>query len=265
VAARVLVVENGPGPAPPEIEGVERLVLPRNVGYAEGMNAGIGRLRAEGCDRLLLLNNDAHLEPGCLRRLAEALEDPRLAAVGPTVLREASGRVESRGARFREPWGRYRLLDGGKPAVVGEGRRRVESLSGAVWMVRADALDRVGRLEETYFYSFEETDWCARARRAGFALEVVLGARAMHAGATTMGAGSPDRLYYAARNHLSAVERLWPRRGLARAARRALVLAWNVGHAAVQGTVPRAAGIRAVLAGAADFRAGRSGPRGQRA
>src|SRR5262249_16811752 len=88
----VLAVENGPGPEPILPPGVDLLRLPENRGYAGGMNAGVAVLRARGCDRVLLLNNDATLEPGCLRRLAEALEDPALAAVGPVVLREADGR-----------------------------------------------------------------------------------------------------------------------------------------------------------------------------
>jgi len=76
VSARVLLVRNGPGPMAEVPEGVEVLALPENVGFAAGMNAGLRRLRDLGCDRVLLLNNDAVLERGALRRLAEALDDP---------------------------------------------------------------------------------------------------------------------------------------------------------------------------------------------
>ncbi len=41
-------------------------------------------------------------------------------------------------------------------------------------MLKASALDRVGPLEESYFWSFEDADWCTRARQAGLDLAVAL-------------------------------------------------------------------------------------------
>ena len=103
---RVLIVENAALARKPSDR--EHLRLRENRGFGGGMNAGLRRLRADGCDPVLLLNSDAVLEPGALRLLAEALDDPALAAVGPLVLRAHDGRVESRGASLDLPWGRVR-------------------------------------------------------------------------------------------------------------------------------------------------------------
>jgi len=259
----VLVVENGSGPGIDPEAGVEVLRLASNKGFAGGMNAGLERLTQHGCDRFLLLNNDACLEPGCLRRLAEALEDPELAAVGPVILREADGRIESRGVRFDPRWGRHRLLGHGIRPGLEDGRLDVESLSGAVLMLSRAALERVGPLDETYFLGFEDSDWCARARQAGQRLAVVLGARARHVGGHTLGVGSPIRLYYAARNHVRAAERLLPLPGPRRWLRRGVIFTLNLGHALRQRRVPRAAAVRAVLAGTVDAWRGRCGPAGE--
>jgi GT2 family glycosyltransferase len=264
VSPEVLIVENGPGVAWEPPPGVSLLTLPRNLGFAGGMNAGIDRLLETGCDRILLLNNDAVLEPGCLRRLAEALDDPALAAVGPTILREQDGRVESRGARFDPRWGRQRLAGHGERPDASEGRVPAEGLSGAVLMLSAAALARVGRLDEAYFLFFEDADWCLRARRAGLGLAVVRGARARHVGGRTLGVRSPERLYYAARNHLRAADRLWPLHGLAAWMRSGVILGLNLAHAVTQADVPRGAGVLAVMQGARDFRRGRVGPRAER-
>lgn len=255
----VVVVENGPGPEPPLAAEAEIVRLAENRGFAAGANAGIARLRERGCDRALLLNNDARLEPGALRRLAEALEDASLAAAGPVVLRP-DGRMESRGARFDTALGRARLLGHGEPADDAEGLVSVEGLSGAALMIRLAALDAVGGFEEQFFHSFEDADWCRRARAAGLSLAVVLGARARHAGGATLGA-SADRLYYAARNHLRAAQRGRPLGGVAGALRAAAIVALNLAHALRQDEVPRLRGARAVLAGLRDFRRGRFGPR----
>jgi hypothetical protein len=90
---------------------------------------------------------------------------------------------------------------------------------------------------------------------------VVRGAVAYHVGGATIGAESPDRLYYAARNHLRAAERLLPLQGLARWLRRGSILALNLALALKGSGVPRRVAVRAVLAGTADFWRGRFGPR----
>ncbi|HEV8254456.1 MAG TPA: glycosyltransferase [Vicinamibacteria bacterium] len=260
VEPRTLLVRNGPMPGGPTPKGVALVRLLANRGFAAGMNSGIDTLRA-GCDRFLLLNSDATLEPGAVRRLAEALEDETIAAAGPLVLRSQDGRVESRGARFDLHSGRQRLSGHGERAAAGEGTHEVEGLSGAVLMISARALDRIGPFDEDYFFSFEDADWCRRARQAGLRLVVVRGAVAYHVGGATIGAESPDRLYYAARNHLRAAERLLPLQGLARWLRRGSILALNLALALKGSGVPRRVAVRAVLAGTADFWRGRFGPR----
>ena len=44
----------------------------------------------------------------------------------------------------------------------------VDSVIGACLIMRRDALDRVGLLDEDYFLFLEETDWCYRMKKAGW-------------------------------------------------------------------------------------------------
>jgi glycosyltransferase involved in cell wall biosynthesis/GT2 family glycosyltransferase len=242
---RLLVIGNGtvpPDPPGPRADGVH---LAQNRGYAGGANAGVRRLLEEGCDRVLILNNDARLRPGALRLLAEALDDPQVAASGPTVRRGRA--VESRGMRLDLRSGRHRMLDRG-PA---------DALSGAAIMVSAAAWRRVGEMDEAYFHGFEDADFCLRARQAGYRLAVVPQAEVDHTSGATLGRGAPQPLYYAARNHLRLVQRLAPRRSPGRALR---IVALHLAHALRQGSVPRWSALRAVLRGVQDYRRGRFGP-----
>jgi GT2 family glycosyltransferase len=256
---RVLIVENGA--AASGSATFERLHLAENRGFAGGVNAGLARLSAEGCDRFLLLNDDALLEAGCLQRLAEALNDSSLAAVGPVILREADGHVESRGVEVDLRWGRVRLEGHGERPIAREGRVTTSALSGAAMMLSRAALDRIGSFDEEYFFSFEDVDWCVRARMAGLGVAVILGAQARHIGAQTIGRQSPERLYYATRNHVRIAEKLLPLSGLARGLRRVLILGFNLAHALRQSEVPRPQAVRAVRDGFRDARAARYGRR----
>jgi GT2 family glycosyltransferase/glycosyltransferase involved in cell wall biosynthesis len=258
VAPQVLVVRNGPGPEAALPPGVDRLDLPSNLGYAGGMNRGVARLAREGCDRVLLLNNDATLAPGGLRRLAEALEDPAVAAAGPLVLRP-DGRVESRGIRFDLTSGRLRLVGHGQRPSAATGIVAATSLSGAAWMVRTSVFEALGGLDEDYFFGFEETDWCARARAAGWRLSVVLDATARHEGGRSLSRASPQRLYYAARNHLRAAQRIGPLPAPARWVRGAAIVALNLLHALRQTDLPRGDAARWVVRGVRDYGRGRFG------
>lgn len=255
---RVLVVENGSSRAE---SSRDRLCLPENLGFGGGMNAGITHLRREGCDRFLLLNNDAALEPGCLRLLAEALADPAYAAVGPVILDQVSGRVESRGLCVDLGWGRVRLEGHGRLPDNRDGLREVNALSGAVIMLSLTAIERVGLLDADYFYGFEDVDWCLRARAAGFLLGLVERARARHAGGASLGRDSPERLYYGMRNHLRCVEIHRPLTGWARGLRRAVIVGLNLAHALRRPAVRRRAALLAVREGFRDGRRGRVGPR----
>lgn len=251
VAPQVLVVHNGPGLEGPLPEGVARLRLSVNGGYATGMNAGIAALRETGCDRVLLLNNDARLEPGALRALAEAVGAPGVAAAGPVVFRAADGRVESAGLTLGPALLRPRLRGHGA-RVAPVAAVEVEALSGAALMLSLPALAQAGALREDYFHGFEDVDLSLRLRRAGLRLVVVGAARCTHEGASTLGPASPLRIYYAARNHVRAAEVLLPQAAPWQRLRRGVLLGLALVHAAGQRDVARGAALAAAVRGARD-------------
>jgi GT2 family glycosyltransferase len=97
--------------------------------------------------------------------------------------------------------------------------------------VRSGVFARAGLLDEDFFFSFEDLEFCLRARRHGFDVGIV-DAVAYHEGGRSLGPGAPARFYYAARNHLMAADRGAPVAGrLARAGRWAAIAAFNAAHA----------------------------------
>jgi len=177
--ATTLVVDNGSTDG--SVEAIRRrfpdvrvIALPENHGYAGGNNAGIRAALDAGADGVLLLNNDTRVAPDFLAALLEAINSsPQCAAVAsaihrldrPEMLDVAWSEVN-----FRE---RHAVKIRGVNALVGEGfdrRRHVPVVVGCAVLLRAEALRKVGVLDERYFAYHEDVDWSLRARRAGWEL-----------------------------------------------------------------------------------------------
>jgi GT2 family glycosyltransferase len=134
-----------------------------------------------------------------------------------------------------------------------------DGISGCVMLVRRAVFERIGQLPDAYFYSFEDLDFCIRARRAGFATVLAGNARAYHEGNRSIGRHSPARLYFAARNHLLLARRLDAAGNPFFYGRAAAITALNVAHA-LRGTGGSlAARLGAVVRGLRDYALGRYG------
>jgi hypothetical protein len=175
---------------------------PRNEGFAAAANRGIRAALDGGAAWVLLMNNDATLEPEAVARLLAAVADaPRAGLAGGKIFRDrAAGVLWCCGVRIG--WGpnigRLRGFD-----QVDDGRfdRRevVDSLTGCGLLVKRAVFDRVGLLDQGYFAYVEDADFALRAREAGFECLYEPTARFEHAGGGSTGGGySPGRKYLTA-------------------------------------------------------------------
>jgi GT2 family glycosyltransferase/glycosyltransferase involved in cell wall biosynthesis len=245
------------------LTGVRLLETGENLGFSGGSNVGIRDALDRGADLVLLVNADLTLPPDCLGHLEAALTAEADAGIaGPVLLRRAEpDGVASAGIAFTPATGRMRHPEHGLPVESLAGRPAtwtVNGVSGCAMLVRREVFHRIGLLDEDYFFSFEDLDFCLRARRAGFSTVVARDAIAYHEGSASIGAQSARRLYFATRNHLRLAERAGPLTAGAWARQVSIVLL-NLAHAARGTDVRRAAGLRAVLEGALDHRRGRYG------
>jgi len=136
----------------------------------------------------------------------------------------------------------------------------VDAVSACLILVKREVFDAIGLFDEDYFFGFEDLDFCLRARRAGFETILARDAVAYHEGGRSIGATSPDRLYFAARNHLLLASRTRPESsGPRRLCRLATIVMLNLAHAAISkgGSLPGR--IAAVTRGTRDYLAGRYG------
>jgi GT2 family glycosyltransferase len=138
--------------------------------------------------------------------------------------------------------------------------RIVDGVSGCLMLVKREVFEAIGLLDEDYFFGFEDLDFCLKARRSGFTTVLAAVATVYHEGGRSIGTGSAERFYFAARNHLLMARRAAPAAGrLASLVRASSIVMLNLANAALSpgGSLP--ARLGAVARGTRDYVAGRFG------
>lgn len=269
----ILVVDNGSGDGSADalraaLPGVTILESPSNLGFSGGCNLGIEEALRRGAELVLLVNSDAEVAPETVQRMEDALlaDDHHGIAVPVLLSWAAPQRVLSAGIAFSTATGRMRHHGFGRAhlpaqtAAPASGRAVVDAASGCVMLIRREVFERIGHLDESFFFSFEDIDFCLRARRAGFATVVAADAHARHDGSRTIGARSPRKLYFATRNHLRAAARTGDARfPLHETLRSGWIVVLNLAFALRPGGAPRLVGLRNVVVGTWHHLRGRYG------
>jgi GT2 family glycosyltransferase/glycosyltransferase involved in cell wall biosynthesis len=240
-------------------ESVRVIQTGSNLGFSGGMNVGIREALANGATHVFLVNSDTIVPPDALELLHDALESTGAGIAGPVILsRSVPDRVGTVGISYRPSTGRMRHRSFGAhvPSMDSPATTVVDAVSGCAMLVRREVIEAVGLLDEQYFFSFEDLDLCFRARRAGFATVLAARATAYHEGGRSMGPRAPQRLYYAARNHLRFAAQEDPRSFF----RTSSIIALNVAHAIRAGGASLPVRLAAVVRGTRDHFAGRYGP-----
>ncbi len=265
----VVVVVNGPGDfdetaARAACPGIDVIRRSDNGGYAAACNAGAHQIFARGMGIALLLNNDLTIPPGALDSVDAIFETyQRAGVVGlPVVYFDDPSRVWSAGGRLQR-WLGYTRHIGFQANELPTQSRQVDFTTGAVFAIRRDVFEQLGGLDESYFHYFEDTDFCERARLAGYETWIAAGPAVRHKVSASAGVRGSNRLnrnqaYYFSRNRLRFVRRTFhgPRRMTALSAQPALVL-YESAKALFAGNLPEACGrIEGLFAGLR----GRTGP-----
>jgi len=150
-----------------------------NRGFAAASNQA---LAAATGDFLLLLNPDTIVPPGGFAELDRFARDhPEAGLIGPKLV-NPDGTLQHSCRRFPTPMAalfRHTILGRLFPHnrwsaeyVMAEWDhvtpREVDWVSGACMLVRRESYERVGPLDEGFFWGSEDVDYCFRAHRAGW-------------------------------------------------------------------------------------------------
>jgi GT2 family glycosyltransferase len=192
LSCEIIVVDNGSSDESvsrvkqvyPAIQVIE---MGYNSGFARAVNRGLANRQGR---HVLLLNTDARLKAGALTAFAKAFgPDSRIGIAGGRLLKE-DGSAQNTAAPF--PTLLTELINKSLLGLVGcsshprklEANQtqalEVDSVIGASLAIREETLRQIGPLDERFFFFFEETDWCTRARLAGWQVAVLPDAVVIH-------------------------------------------------------------------------------------
>jgi hypothetical protein len=165
-----------------------------NRGFAAANNQGLKVCQGRYA---LLLNNDTVVLDGCLDTMvafmdahsdagaltckqfdARDLEHPMppCATAFPTPTRVMKTRLARLLRKENTRWGQRWLYLGDNPEVEQEAAH----ITGSCFMIRREAFEQVGLLDERFFFYLEETDWCWRLREAGWKIYYTPAAAFIH-------------------------------------------------------------------------------------
>lgn len=146
----------------------------RNLGYAKAVNVG---LMNSMCKYSLIVNPDIELMDGNVHSALEYFENnPDIGIIGPQIV-NGECEIQDSCRTFITPYMfasrcikrfvrkiDHAILDGRDLNILGD----VDWVSGACMLVKREAVEKVGFMDERYFMYIEDMDWCKRFWDSGF-------------------------------------------------------------------------------------------------
>jgi GT2 family glycosyltransferase len=209
VRMRVTVVDSGsPVETPTMVESEfpeVRLIRLANVGFSAANNEVLREAANEAsCCMILLLNPDTEVRPGTIDAAVQRLKSDRQIGMVGVRLVTADGSFDHASKRaFPTPLAALAHFTGlgrmmGAPKQLTQYRAtwleeddpgQVDAVNGAFMLVRREAVEQVGPLDEGYWLYMEDLDWCRRFNDSGWTVFYEPAGEALH----IKGGSSPER------------------------------------------------------------------------
>ncbi|MDF2431589.1 MAG: hypothetical protein JWP44_1220 [Mucilaginibacter sp.] len=184
----------------------------QNLGFAGGNNLGI---RAATGDYVFLVNNDTEFTEGLIEKLIEVLDsNPVAGMVSPKIkyfsnknLIQYAGYSDMNYYTCRNSCIGLRETDNGQYDHI---TALTAYCHGAAMMIRKEAIQKAGLMNENFFLYYEEVDWCESVKRAGYEAWVCTEAVIFHKESVSVGKKSKLKEYFMNRNRILFTRRNAP-------------------------------------------------------
>jgi GT2 family glycosyltransferase len=184
----------------------------RNLGFAGGNNLGIKN--ATG-DYLFFVNNDTEFTADLVAQLVSVFDkNPSVGILSPKIkyysnkmLIQYAGYTPMNYYTCRNRCIGLRETDNGQYDNI---TAPTAYCHGAAMMVRKDAIEKAGMMNENFFLYYEEVDWCEHIKKAGYEAWVCTDALIYHKESVSVGKKSKLKEYFMNRNRILFIRRNAP-------------------------------------------------------
>jgi GT2 family glycosyltransferase len=175
-----------------------------NIGVAGGNNLGVKLAFTDGCDYVLLLNNDIEIEQDFVfEKLINLCLHEKKTMVVPKIYYYGGKRIWMAGGYFD----RWRALgvhfgynEKDKPKY--EIARYVSYAPTCFMIIAKKVFDQIGYIDEKYFAYYDDVDFVLRASQNGFYVYYEPSIYILHKVSSLAGPASPFYVYYSNRNKI---------------------------------------------------------------
>jgi GT2 family glycosyltransferase len=158
----------------------------KNLGFAKANNHGIKIAKGQ---YVLLLNSDTIIHDDVISGMAKWMDKNPEVGISSCMLKNRDGTVQGTGGYFPtllrvfswmtiedlpflerliKPFHPQRSKSFYKNSAFYQKEREVDWLTGAFLFIRKEVFQNIGLIDEDYFMYTEDTDFCFRAKRAGW-------------------------------------------------------------------------------------------------
>ena len=177
----------------------------KNNGVAKGNNQGIELALSDGCDAILLANNDTFFEEGTIEKLQKNLSSSNLSIAVPKIMYfdkpnliwYAGGDIDE--WRMRTP--HYEIL---KEDIGQLDQQKIVGYAPTCFMlIHKEVFENVGLMDERYFVYYDDTDFVYRTKKTGYKIGFAPESQVFHKVSSSTGGGeSLFSIFYTNRNRL---------------------------------------------------------------
>lgn len=149
----------------------------KNTGYAFANNQGI---KMASGDYVLLLNSDTEVLPGSLSKMVQFMSQRMDVGIAGCKLLNADRSLQLSVRKFPSLWDQIIILTklhNFFPSLIKKylcldfdysREQDVEQVMGAFMLIRRAVIDKIGGLDQNTFFWYDDTDYCLRAKNAGW-------------------------------------------------------------------------------------------------
>lgn len=185
------------------------LVQSTNLGFAAGNNKGIEQALQRGCDAVILLNNDTTVDKEFISSFLRTSREYPNTILGAKIYQMNNpAYLDHLGGNWNFDTGNFDLIGKGE---LGESNHlspiTMDYACGCAMFIPSLVLNQVGMLDANYFLYWEDSDFCFRAKRLGYATRLCPSAKIWHIGSSSMNTHSIQTIYFWWRNRLLWIDK----------------------------------------------------------